>query len=67
MPASEKVKLAIAEATQAFQLADAAAHSLYKTLCAENPLAAHLFLQTLKESAALRNQLEAMQAIVNEK
>lgn len=58
---SENLKLAIAEAAQAQELAHRAALELHKKLVAENPLAADLFLAHLAESQKLNYRLKMMQ------
>lgn len=64
---SEKLKLAIDEAVNAANVTDNAILALHKILCAENPLAADLFMKTLKDSAELRSRLERLQSVANEK
>lgn len=61
----KNLNLAIQEAMQIFQLADNTAHSLYKILIKENPLAADFFLQILNDSAKLRQKFESLNAAIN--
>lgn len=59
---SNDLKLAIAEAAQAQELAQSAAFELHKKLIKENTLAADLFMDVLSRSAALVNMFNLMQS-----